>query len=146
MASAAVGIEGKTNHSLRATGATETFRACVPEKIIKEHTGHRSLKALRTYECTTAAQHLSVANVLTSSSDVTFSDAKGNPPSVNSTCGIPGIASMIGTASHCVIHVNMSGPSMIKTERQREELEYEDKTVNFLSAIDYRELFHPYLI
>ena len=33
-----IGICGKTNHSLRATGATEMFRA---EKIIQEHTGHR---------------------------------------------------------------------------------------------------------
>ena len=46
---------------------------------------------------------------------------------------------MIGTASHCVINVNLGGPSMINTERQREELE-----MNVLSAIDYSELFHPY--
>ena len=124
-----VGIEGKTNHSLRATGATEMFRAGVPEKIIQERTGHRSLKALRIYERTTAGQHLSVANVLSSSFDVTFSDAKGKSPSVNSTCGIPGLATMIGTASHCIINVNLGGPSMINTERQREELEYEDKTL-----------------
>ena len=132
-----VGIEGKTNHSLRASGATEMFRAGVPEKIIQEHTGHRSVKALRTYERTTATQHLSVANVLSSSSNVSFSDAKDKPPSangtatamsVNSTTGIPGIATMIGTASHCVINVNIGGPSMINTEKQREELQYEDKT------------------
>ena len=34
------------------------------------------------------------------------------------------LATMIGTASHCVINVNLGGPSMINTERQREELEY----------------------
>ena len=73
-----VGIEGKTNHSLRASGATEMFKAGVPEKIIQERTGHRSVKALRTYERTTAMQHLSVANVLSSSSNVSFSDAKMN--------------------------------------------------------------------
>ena len=120
-----------------ASGATEMFRAGVPEKIIQEHTGHRSVKALRTYERTTATQHLSVANVLSSSSNVSFSDAKDKPPSangtatamsVNSTTGIPGIATMIGTASHCVINVNIGGPSMINTEKQREELQYEDKT------------------
>ena len=44
----------KTNHSLRATGASEMFEAGVPEKIIKERTGHRSLEALRLYERTTA--------------------------------------------------------------------------------------------
>lgn len=96
-----VGIEGKNNYSLRATGATEIFRAGVPEKIIQKRTGHRCLKALQTYERTTAAQRLSVANILYSSSVVTFSDAKGKLPSVNSTCGIPGFANMIGTASHC---------------------------------------------
>lgn len=37
----------KTNHSLRATGATELYSAGVPGKIIAEQTGHRSLEALR---------------------------------------------------------------------------------------------------
>ena len=54
-----IGISGKSNHSLRASGATEMFRAGVPEKIIQERTGHRSLKALRTYERTTEATSFS---------------------------------------------------------------------------------------
>lgn len=37
-----IGVEGKTNHSLRATGATRLFEVNVPEKLIKERTGHRS--------------------------------------------------------------------------------------------------------
>ena len=41
-----IGINGKTNHSLRASSATDTFHAGVPEKIIQKRTGHRSLKAL----------------------------------------------------------------------------------------------------
>ena len=41
------GIYGKTNHSLRATGATRLFAANVPEKLIAERTGHRSINALR---------------------------------------------------------------------------------------------------
>ena len=36
------GIHGKKNHSLRATGASAMFRATVPEKIIREVTGHQS--------------------------------------------------------------------------------------------------------
>ena len=39
----------KTNHSLRATGATELYKAEVPEKIIQERTGHCSLECLRMY-------------------------------------------------------------------------------------------------
>ena len=45
------GIEElKTNHLLRATGATCMFQANVPEKIIQKTTGHRSIEALRGYE------------------------------------------------------------------------------------------------
>ena len=51
-----VGTDGKTNHSLRATGATRLFEANVPDKLIKEQTGHKSLDALRLYECTSSEQ------------------------------------------------------------------------------------------
>ena len=34
------GIEGKTNHSLRATGVTKMYLAGVPKKVIQERTGH----------------------------------------------------------------------------------------------------------
>ena len=44
----------KTNHSLRATGATSLYEKGVPEKIIQERTGHRSLEALRVYDHTNA--------------------------------------------------------------------------------------------
>ena len=55
------GLEGhKTNHSLRATGATEMYRGNVPEKLIQERTGHRSLKSLRVYERSTDEQHRAV--------------------------------------------------------------------------------------
>ena len=36
-----------TNYSLRASGTTELFQKEVPEKVIQEITGHRSLKVLR---------------------------------------------------------------------------------------------------
>ena len=61
------GMEGnKTNHSLRATGATTLFRASVPEKLIQQRTGHRSVEALRQYEHTTTSQHEKVSKVLAS--------------------------------------------------------------------------------
>jgi len=41
-----------TNHSLRATSATRMFTGGVPEKLVAEKTGHRSLQALRSYEKT----------------------------------------------------------------------------------------------
>ena len=46
-------IEGeKSNPSLRVTGASHVWEANVPEKLIQQRTGHRSLEALRSYECT----------------------------------------------------------------------------------------------
>ena len=59
------GIQGnKTNHSLRATGASTLFHANIPEKIIQERTGHRSLVALRQYERTTDEQQVAVSEIL----------------------------------------------------------------------------------
>ncbi len=44
------GIQGKfTNHSLHATGVTHLFDANIPEKVIKEVSGHRS-NAVQVYE------------------------------------------------------------------------------------------------
>ena len=59
------GIEGqKTNHSLRATGASELFHAGVPEKVIQERTGHLSLSGLHQYELTNFGQQLAISKVL----------------------------------------------------------------------------------
>ena len=62
------GICGKTNHSLRATGVTEMYLAGVPEKVIQERTGHRSLEGLRAYERNTLEQHQTFSNIASSSS------------------------------------------------------------------------------
>ena len=66
-------IEGKiSNHSLRATSATTMFQMGVPEKIIQEHTGHRSLEALRTYERANEDQHRAASKVLCASTDIPY--------------------------------------------------------------------------
>ena len=49
-----------TNHSLRATSATRMYLKNVPEKLISEKTGHRSLTALRVYERTSCVQEQAV--------------------------------------------------------------------------------------
>ena len=59
------GISNKTNHSLRATGATTLFNASVPEKIIQSTTGHRSVDALRCYERVSDEQQQAKSRVLT---------------------------------------------------------------------------------
>ena len=63
---AEAGIEGHfTNHSLRATGATQLFEKNVPEKIIQEFTGHRSVKGLRQYEKVAVKQKQAACKILT---------------------------------------------------------------------------------
>ena len=57
-----------TNHSLRAYGATTLFQGEVPEKIIQQRTGHKSVTSLRQYERTTETQLLDVSNVLSNNS------------------------------------------------------------------------------
>ena len=64
------GLEGNiTNHSLRATGTTELFRAGVPEAIIQQRTGHRSLEALREYEHHDTDQDEAISQILISPSE-----------------------------------------------------------------------------
>lgn len=61
---------------MRATGATDHYTANVPEKLIQQRTGHRSLKALRTYERTTGEQELAVSKILTSGSRIDYIQAQ----------------------------------------------------------------------
>ena len=59
------GIEGnKTNHSLRSFGVSSMFEQQIPEKIIQERSGHRSLDALRVYEKTTNQQKVEASRVM----------------------------------------------------------------------------------
>ena len=112
------GIEGhKTNHSLRATGASELFEAGVPEKIIKERTGHRSLEALRVYEHTSTEQQQAVSAVLSAEKKTTFeqalhlkqcSDYQKNPATIQIQNSGPN-----HTYNNCsfVINSTLSGPT-----------------------------------
>ena len=106
---AMAGITGKTNHSLRATGASELFRSSVPEKIVQERTGHRSIKALRMYERTTQSQHMAVSPILSSDTDMGFEEAHSDVKKSNFQPGVGfSLSSLIGQASHCVINVNFA--------------------------------------
>ena len=71
------GIGGhKTNHSLRATAATQMFRQGAPEKVIQERTGHCSVEVLCSYGRLDEVQHKAASSLL--------SNAPGNSRSM--TC------------------------------------------------------------
>ena len=67
------GISGrKSNHSLRATGASDLYQAGVPEKLIQERTGHLSVSGLRHYEHTTIGQQETVSRILSATDGTTY--------------------------------------------------------------------------
>ena len=73
------GITDKTNHSLRATGASEMFRANVPpEKVVQERTGHRIIKVLCMYERTSTSQRMAVSRILSSSKEEGFDEVQSS--------------------------------------------------------------------
>ena len=55
-----------TNHSLRATAVMRMYNTGVPEKLIAEKSGHKSLKALRVYEHTLKVQEKSAGQCIQS--------------------------------------------------------------------------------
>ena len=61
----------KSNHSLRATGATDLYQAG-PEKLIQERTGHLSVSGLRHYERTTIGQQETVSRILSATDGTTY--------------------------------------------------------------------------
>ena len=61
---AEVGVSGKTNHSLRATGATRMYNHGIPEKTIQVRTGHKSIDSLRVYERPGLEQHREACEAL----------------------------------------------------------------------------------
>ncbi|XP_064384924.1 zinc finger MYM-type protein 2-like isoform X2 [Halichondria panicea] len=113
------GIELKSNHSLRATGATELYNAGVPEKIIKERTGHRSLESLRMYERTSDKQHHAVSRILSSDRETSFNAEinKTTSTHLNSSHGQP-----VLNFSNCQVTIaynqgNVTGSTMSSTQQ-----------------------------
>ena len=99
------GVPGhKTNHSLRATRAMELYTAGVPEKIIQERTGHRSL---RMYEKTSNCQQTAVSKILSSTEETTFNPKITNvtkrqqPQCSHSTSCVPSM-----TFNKCSVNIN----------------------------------------
>ncbi len=104
------GIKGKkTNHSLRATGATEFYSADVPDKKIKERTGHRSFKCLRMYERTIEKQQAGISKRQSSSKDTTFNmELKKNENTSMQSGSINSLSSMpiAMNFSNCSVNVS----------------------------------------
>uniref|UniRef100_A0A1X7U4V1 Uncharacterized protein n=1 Tax=Amphimedon queenslandica TaxID=400682 RepID=A0A1X7U4V1_AMPQE len=118
-----IGIAGKTNHSLRATGASALFEANVPEKLIQERTGHRSIKALRLYERTTDKQHEEVSMILAKRDEEQKYGKQQEKMSASEVTSTSMPFPTFGTLKHCTININYgtSGPSTVNMQTQSHE-------------------------
>lgn len=68
-------VSGYTNHCLRATAMTCMFNQGVPENVIAEKSGHRSLDGLRSYEHPSRDLEQAASNVIADPTK-SFEDAK----------------------------------------------------------------------
>ena len=119
--------EKKTNHSLRATGATALFSAGVPERLIRDVTGHQS-NALHLYERPSLAQKEAVSGILVQGNnsfakEMQKIDAGGScstssahqcPPAVQKTSALtsqqqwsgPMLGSLFSGLSNCTVNIS----------------------------------------
>uniref|UniRef100_A0A1X7V736 Tyr recombinase domain-containing protein n=1 Tax=Amphimedon queenslandica TaxID=400682 RepID=A0A1X7V736_AMPQE len=112
------GLSGKkTNHSLRVAGATSLYRAGVPERIIQERTGHRSLQSLRQYERTSVDQEMAVSRILSGEAD------SYNPkPEPISTCAV--------TEATCSTSIKIEEENPSPKASKQPMVQYNNCTVN----------------
>ena len=99
----------KTNHSLRATGASALFNAGVPEKLIGGVTGHRS-KALQLYERPTTQQLQETSAVLVQGKKQ-FCPGKENMPTV-ATPALPTAATSVATPALPTAATSVATPAL----------------------------------
>ena len=81
------------------------FEENVPEKLIQEHTGHRSSEALRMYERTSLAQQKSVPELISGASH-DFLLKTGSERASTDKRAIDG--SSLGNFSNCTVNVNIN--------------------------------------
>ena len=92
-------------------GATDKFRASIPEKVIQSRTGHLLLKALRMYENPTDEQHSAACSVLANRRNVT-------PPEVlkpTQPLARPVPSTMVQHHEACCVGANKQGNTHMLT-------------------------------
>ena len=92
-----------TNHSLRTYGVTKMFAANVPEKLMMERSGHRSIDGLWQNERTSALQELQVCSALQSQKEDTEKAPVVAQP-VTGPLGLPGFSGC--TLNNCTFQVS----------------------------------------
>ena len=132
----AAGIEGNTtNHSLRATGATRMYRSGVPEKVIQERTGHRSLEGLRSYNRSNEQQHQAASAVLSAPKQQMYAYTESFRRETMNTVNLqPSYLAMPGISLGCTININQASPTKPAPSSSTDVIDICDKHVDKLLA------------
>ena len=96
-----------SNHSLRATAITRMFNGNIPEKVIADKSGHRSIKGLRAYEKTSVQLEQAAGELINGTGksipkqeETTPAITEKDPESVNPT------HTFSGTLNNCTINIH----------------------------------------
>ena len=134
-------LETRTNHSLRATATNALYKADVPEKVIQERTGHRSLDALRKYERSTERQHGTASKILAIRKEVDYQKALCSVASEKASTGSSTartasllITLNIQSISSCTINLSYGPPPESMQEDPVALPELSEKEVEDLSS------------
>lgn len=140
------GVQGnKTNHSLRATGATQMYESGVPEKIIQERTGHQSLEGLRSYGRSNSQQHQAVSTLLSAPQTQMYMHALHityHKQSVEHTANAsaqPAMLTLPGVSLQhlhgCTININQApAPAPVPSSNSTQILDFCDAEIDKLLA------------
>ena len=106
-----------TNHSLRATAITRMFEGKIPEKVIADKSGHKSIQGLRCYERISVKQDQAagelinginkpvIENELKSDSDTTAHSSKENGCKGSTSATAGHAQTFTGTLNNCTINI-----------------------------------------
>ena len=102
----AAGASGYTNHCLRATAMSRMFNQGVPEKIIAEKSGHRSIDGLRAYERVSTDSDKAASSII-SDPTKSFKDLKSEDQK-DRLIGLPSTLPGFSGCNNCTINFNIT--------------------------------------
>ena len=130
--------EKKTNHSLRATGASALFNAGVPERLIRDVTGHRS-SALHLYERPSVQQKQAVSRVLVQGRQ-SFEQRTKHSESLH-TASSSVIGSLFSGLTNCTVTISPQNFIVNATPMPAQSTEVAIDTTELLRGLDVNEFF-----
>ncbi|CAG2249924.1 unnamed protein product [Mytilus edulis] len=78
-----------TNHSGRRTAVTRLIEEGLPLTVVQQHTGHKNIQSLLSYQKNSLKKQKEIAHVLDGGSSESVSNSKGQPEQRSESPGVP---------------------------------------------------------